>query len=996
MKTLFSKTTAILAIILISTAAFAQGTLRGVVTDSLTKEALPGANVFLVGTALGSATDLEGAYRIDRVPEGTYTLRVSYIGYQTKTIRVNIENNRAIVVNVNLASDAIELGTVVVTGQAEGQVAAINQQITSNTIINVVSEQKIQELPDANAAESVGRLPGVSIRRSGGEANKIVLRGLSDKYSTFTVDGVRIAPTDPDARGVDLSTISQGSLAGIELYKALTPDKDADAIAGSVNLVTKKAPSERLLRLDSKGSYNRINDTYGQYDFTVRYGERFFNEALGVQVSGNLEQRDRSKENIDLDYNTGLKSGTDYEITEFNLNYTDELRDRGGLSVLLDLNTPDGGSIRLNNIYNKTKRDFIEFERNYPTTGEELFYSTRDRQQRIRTHTSSITGQNFLFGLNTDWGLSYSDSKSDFPFDFEMSFLEASTPTSGMRGVPQDVLKGPPELIIPYAYNNFSAANLYTAYYRTEESNDTERTAFLNLGRKYLFGNSFSGEFRIGGKYRDRTRDRSRGELLSPYYNTPFARFVDSSGVIVRKNFAGTRFEDLKLSGELVLMTNFLDPVPASRDIYGSYSLYPLFNRDAIREWWELNRKGYLESQGRTAEYRRNLEPDALFYDITERVSAGYVMNTFNFGQKATLIAGLRVEHEDNDYLSRFSRGPLSGFPVPQGIIQDTSAAHQETVWLPNFHLTLRPLEFLNFRFAVYKALARPDFNHRLANVVTRSASFFYAGNSVTVGNPNLEAAKAWNYEINTSLFNNELGLFSVSVFYKDVKDMFHVLNGMPYMGPATLNGDTLDLNIGRPFEGQYLLTFPYNSTRPTHVKGIEVEHQANLRFLPGVLKNVVLSYNFSFIESETFVPVSFVKRDTTFVPGIPFPIVRTSFDAQERKEKLEGQPEFFGNFALGYDIGGFSARVSVFHQGKFNQSFSVSGRGDVVTDAFTRWDLAIKQQITKDISVLLNVNNITSVEEGSSIANRVQGWDLLNESEKYGLTADLGVRVTF
>ena len=118
----------------------------------------------------------------------------------------------------------------------------MNQQINSNTIVNVVSEEKIQELPDANAGESIGHLPGVSISRSGGEANKIVLRGLDERYSTITIDGLRIASTEADDRGIDLSTISQGSLAGIELYKAITPDKDGDAIAGSVNLVTRKAP----------------------------------------------------------------------------------------------------------------------------------------------------------------------------------------------------------------------------------------------------------------------------------------------------------------------------------------------------------------------------------------------------------------------------------------------------------------------------------------------------------------------------------------------------------------------------------------------------------------------------------------------------------------------------------------------------------------------------------------------------------------------------------
>ena len=156
---------------------------------------------------------------------------------------------------------------VVISAQALGQAAAINQQLSSNTIVNVVSEQKIQELSDANAAEAIGRLPGVALQRSGGEANKIVLRGLSDKYSTVTVDGVRMPATAENDRGIDLSLLSQGSLAGIELYKALTSDKDADAIAGTVNLVTKKAPETRLIRFDTKGAYNNIDESVSQYDF---------------------------------------------------------------------------------------------------------------------------------------------------------------------------------------------------------------------------------------------------------------------------------------------------------------------------------------------------------------------------------------------------------------------------------------------------------------------------------------------------------------------------------------------------------------------------------------------------------------------------------------------------------------------------------------------------------------------------------------------------------
>ena len=91
---------------------------------------------------------------------------------------VEIKNGITTQLDIQLSPDVIEGEEVVITGQLLGQVLAINQQLTSNNIVNVVSEEKIQELPDMNAAEVIGRLPGVALQRSGGEANKIILRGL--------------------------------------------------------------------------------------------------------------------------------------------------------------------------------------------------------------------------------------------------------------------------------------------------------------------------------------------------------------------------------------------------------------------------------------------------------------------------------------------------------------------------------------------------------------------------------------------------------------------------------------------------------------------------------------------------------------------------------------------------------------------------------------------------------------------------------------------------
>jgi TonB-dependent receptor len=973
----------------------AQGILSGVVVDSVGKEILVGANVFLTGTALGGVTDREGKYRVQAIPEGSYRVRVSYIGYKTKESSVRITAKQTATLNFYLVPDVVEGEEVVITAQARGQAAAINQQLTSNTIVNVISEEKIKELPDANAAEAIGRLPGVSLIRSGGEANKVILRGMSDKFTSFTIDGVRIPPTDADSRGVDLSMFSQGSLAGVELFKALTPDKDADAIAGSINLVTRKAPSTRQIRVDAKGAYNKLNNDFGQYDFTGKYGERFFDDILGVQVNANIEQRDRSNEQYSLSLDGSRRNYTDYSITDFTLGYVDETRKRGGAGLILDINTPDSGSIKINNLFSRTNRDYITYTRDYPNSGERVYYGAWGREQEINTFNSSVRGDNYLWDMNVTWGASFAQSKSSFPYDYRMQFSEAPiTDSSGMRAIPEGLWQGPVESFIPYAYNNFKKSSLDTAVYSSEKNHDIERTAFLDLSRKYVLGDLMSGEIKVGGKYRYRNRFKETTSLLGPYYLNYYQTNTRASdGTIVPKNFAGTRFANLQMVGRLVLLTNFLDATPAKRDIFNKYSLYPLINRDAAKEWYDLNKDGI---GGVNGPYEYYYDPEAAgdYYDITERIAAGYVMNTFNIGNAITFIAGLRVESENNDYLSKYVNTALSGFPTT-GTLVDSTGHYTETTWLPNFHLTVRPLDFMNVRLAAYRAIARPDFNMRLSKLVARITN---PRNLVTTGNPSLSNAKAWNFEINTSLFGNEIGLLTVSAFYRTIDDMFHTASSIPcdYTRGTGSILDTLGITWKMPFpmNSPMSLNYAVNSTKPTKVWGFEVEHQANLSFLPGLLSNTVLSYNFSIVRSETWV-LSY-RTDTTWLQVGPIRVPKYAIRLTDEKQKLEGQPEFFGNVALGYDLDGFSGRVSVFFQGEYNRSYSASRRSDPVVQSFSRWDLSLKQRLTDNISVFFNLNNFTSTEEQVYTANRVAMWETLTSNQLYDLSGDLGIRIEF
>ncbi|MEL7170576.1 MAG: carboxypeptidase-like regulatory domain-containing protein, partial [Bacteroidota bacterium] len=128
---------------------FAQsGTVAGTVTDAETGEVLVGANVILVGTTIGGATDFDGNYRIARVPAGTQRFAATFLGHRTDTLSVEIPAGASAQLDFVLAPLAILGDGVEVTAQLEGQLAAINQQRRSNTIVNVVSQDRIRELPD--------------------------------------------------------------------------------------------------------------------------------------------------------------------------------------------------------------------------------------------------------------------------------------------------------------------------------------------------------------------------------------------------------------------------------------------------------------------------------------------------------------------------------------------------------------------------------------------------------------------------------------------------------------------------------------------------------------------------------------------------------------------------------------------------------------------------------------------------------------------------------
>lgn len=360
------------------------GSIKGRVFDKTSKEPLTGANVIIQRTSLGAASDLDGNFIVRNVPVGNQTVVISYLGYHSNTMNITITANRTLEEDYYLEPDAVEGQTVVITAQAQGQLEAINQQLASDKIVNVVSEARIQELPDFNAAQAISRLSGVSTLQSSGEANKIVIRGLAPQYNSVEIEGFKLASTGSTSigiisqatsndasksidndRSVDISTISPYMLKTISVFKSLTPDLNANAIGGTVNMELREAPSELHADVLWQSGYTQKSGTYGNYRGVASVSRRFFDDMLGVYILGNIESYDRDADNMTAAYlipssDVGPNGYRPVQVRNVQQVRHFETRERYGGNLILDYKLPSG-SIKSINLFTRLRSDYEDF-----------------------------------------------------------------------------------------------------------------------------------------------------------------------------------------------------------------------------------------------------------------------------------------------------------------------------------------------------------------------------------------------------------------------------------------------------------------------------------------------------------------------------------------------------------------------------------------------------------------------------------------------------------
>ena len=265
---------------------------------------------------------------------------------------------------------------------------------------------------------------------------------------------------------------------------------------------------------------------------------------------------------------------------------------------------------------------------------------------------------------------------------------------------------------------------------------------------------------------------------------------------------------------------------------------------------------------------------------------------------------------------------------------------------------------------------------------------------TILAANSQLKPFQSENYDAAISVYHSYVGLFTVAEFYKSIKDLIIPVS-------FTLNTDILSilpdgLNIPNTWAQNASPTvYTYiNSPFEATYKGFEIDWQTNLWYLPSILRGLMLSANYTYINSETkYQGYYLVDSDSikTFRPRTYYKTLKTD---SNRVGRMPDQPTHIANATLGYDYKGFSIRFSFLYQ--TDVSTYIDGNNplfDNFSGDYARFDIAVKQKLTNSIEFFTNFNNINNRPDENF---RQKVGTLPTYIEYYGFTMDLGVRYKF
>jgi TonB-dependent receptor len=788
------------------------GSITGTIKDT-TGAVIAGAQIVLQPGGTTVASNAQGDFRIQNIKPGEYTVTISDVGFANSVSTVTVIAGQTELLNATMSVSSTSQ-SVVVQATLQGDVAAINEQRTSANILNVMTAQQIQNLPNQSVATVLGRMPGVTVQINEGEAQYVQIRGTEPRLSNTTMDGVIVPGPDPQVRQVDLWVIPADLMGAVEINKTLSANEDGDAIGGSVNMQMRQATSNHpTLDLESLGGWNPIDTGQPWIRDDATVGKRFgAKQRFGVMFSYSYDLNDIGTDDVEPVPDLALTGATTFNFIALNQYFYNHTRYGFGGSADYKLN--EGSDFFAHGLFSNFKDYGQKYE--YDISSNEVTQGNSNPSPGI-SFSNSLRRPNYQISLLTLGGnqiFNRSWAKYVVSVGHSQEVGAAGNPGADFdtinSAVGADCIYDPAATVsIHRPQFNCGSDPIYDpTQYALHDVNLTSGDATqLNLTAAGAYGlNYHLGSHASTLEFGAQVRNTHKGQFAySPTYD----------------NFAGTATPPLMS----MFTSNFTDP-----SYYGgSYQMGPVTHFELISQWLANNPNVLPLDEAAT-----HLNSDASNYTLQERITAGYVMNTLELGSKASLQTGLRIEatNESN-----------TGYLV----VNDTNGNYVSTTPVHATGSYISPLPSVQFRYsldqdsdirAVYgRGISRPD-PYDLVPYQTLDESS--TPNRENIGNPALVAEHANDYDLLYERFLPSVGMIEGGYFYKQL--------GQPLFQTQT----TVSNPFPNPITPTVLLTQWQNGGH-AYVQGAEFAYQQHLTFLPGVLSGARIDANMTWTTSANY-----------------------------------------------------------------------------------------------------------------------------------------------
>ena len=907
------KTCTILFLIISTTLWSQNGIITGVVNDGEMNDVLSFANVVVKGTDKGEMTDFEGKYSLELEP-GTYTLVFSFVGYQTQEItEIEVKANQEKIVNVVLNAAAAQLDEVVITTTARRNTEAsvLNLQKKSVNLFDGLSLEAVKKTGASNVASAVKSVPGVSLQ----DGKFVYVRGLGDRYTKSTLNGMDIPGLDPDRNTVQLDIFPTNLIENVIVYKSLTADLPADFTGGAVDIVTRDFSAREEYNFSFGMGYNpdmHFNDEYLQED------------ASGTDFLG-FDDGQR-EDPFPGGVTTPQPNANDPRLTEITRRFNPIMAGEEDTSLMnfnFGFNTSNQFNLEGNNKlgyiaslgYRSEVTHYDDYVQNFLFKPQELseFELVPNRLQKGRLSKQSTV-------LSALGGLTY---KTDFSkYKLVLMHIQNGEKRAGKFEQEAFVTNAAVFFSDNLEYTERSISNaLLTGNHSFNKESKLEmewkvNAAVSSVDDKDVRSTLFEfddGNFNINpsiGTPRRIWRDLDEINLSSQVkfeydhdlFQRPAKLKFGGAQVYKQRDFAINQYE-IRIDS----------PSPSEPITLQPFNGDP--NRLLLEEnIWTTNSNGGV--------YLFNTFEPANSFDSYSTTYAAYVSDEFKITEKLKSIVGLRFEKFDLFYTGKTTTGDVD---------LDGENVIDVADLFPSANLIYAVNDNTNLRLSYARSTARPSFKE--ASV----AQIFDPITNITFnGNLELEPTYIDNFDIRYEIFGDDGGLIALSGFYKDFTD-------------------PIELNI---FGSEAINDVQPRNNGSAEVYGVELEFRKNLGFITPSLSNFSLNTNISIIESEqTMNESEFEARKLAARDG----------EVVDNKRDLQGQSPFLVNAGLTYDDDDKGIQAGFYYnvQGETLQIVGIGQVADVFSDPFHSLNFNGTKKFGKDFnkSITLGVDNLLNDE---------------------------------